>query len=124
MRLVRFLKTTSSILGMGVFAIYSSSTIADIDYYKVPPSTSTRHHVPVISDEAMRDCVILYNQAERLEKEINNTHVNSYDRNSVDSYNEKVARYGHMIDRFNTGCAGKQSASAYREAQKLNNKNK
>ena len=88
--------------------------------YKVPPSSTTHGHVPYISDEAMEQCVILYNQAEQLQYEISSTQVDNYSQYSVDNYNDKVRKHSHMINEFNQNCAGKQSESAYKAAQKLN----
>lgn len=89
--------------------------------YVVPPSSSTSANVPYISDEAMEQCVIIYNKAKWLGEEINRTSVNQYSKSSVNNYNAKVNRHSGMIDYFNDNCAGKQSESAYRAAQKLNN---
>jgi len=88
--------------------------------YEVPPSSSTYESVPYISDSAMEQCVKLYNKAEWLSDEINSTQVDRYSQSSVNRYNQKVSRHSEMIDNFNSDCAGKQSESAYRAAQKLN----
>ena len=88
--------------------------------YKVPPTSSTSTSVPVISDAAMEACVKLYNETEWLSDEIDLTRVDPYSQASVDSYNNKVRRSSQMTDKFNRECAGKQSESAYRAAQKLN----
>ncbi len=90
--------------------------------YEVPPSSSTSTHVPYISDQAMEACVKLYNEGEWLGDEIRSTQVDSYSRTSVDAYNNKVNRHSNMINAFNRDCAGKQSESAYKAAQKLNSK--
>ncbi len=88
--------------------------------YEVPPSDRTTASVPVISDAAMEECVKLYNEAKWLAQELDAAQVNRYDEAAVDAYNEKVSIHGSMTDRFNADCAGKQSESAYRAAQKLN----
>ena len=88
--------------------------------YKVPPTSTIHGHVPYISDEAMEQCIILYNEAEQLQTELSRTQVDKYSQNSVDSYNNKVRQHSHMINEFNKNCAGKQSESAYKAAQKLN----
>ena len=88
--------------------------------YKIPPSNSTMMHVPYISDEAMEQCVKLYNQAKWLADEIDTTQVDSYSRSSVNNYNGKINRHSQMTGTFNKDCAGKQSESAYKAAQKLN----
>jgi hypothetical protein len=88
--------------------------------YEVPPTSSTRNNVPVISDEEMVECVKLYNEAKWLNEKINEMKVNQYDSNSVTNYNNKVRKHSSMIKRFNDKCAGKQSQSAWEAAQKLN----
>ena len=88
--------------------------------YEVPPSDRTSANVPVISDAAMEQCVKLYNEAKWLAQELESTSLNQYDAAAVDAYNEKVSIHSSMTNRFNTNCAGKQSESAYRAAQKLN----
>lgn len=92
--------------------------------YEVPPSSSTSSHVPYISDQAMEQCVISYNEAKWLSDEIKRTQVNQYDQASITSYNDKVTRHASMIDAFNRDCAGKQSESAYKAAQELNRRGK
>lgn len=52
--------------------------------------------------------------------EMDGTQVNNYSQTSVDSYNNKVHSHTEMINYFNNNCAGKQSESAYKAAQKLN----
>ena len=88
--------------------------------YEVPPTLSTRGSVPVISDEKMEECVKLYNKAKCLGDEINSMYVNQYDSNSVNNYNNKVRQQSSMTRKFNAECAGKQSYSAWKAAQKLN----
>jgi len=95
-----------------------SSSIAGT--YEVPPSDSTSASVSVISDEAMEQCVKIYNEAKWLAQELNNTRINEYDAASVNTYNAKVQNHSLMTKKFNANCAGKQSASAYKAAQKLN----
>lgn len=92
--------------------------------YEVPPTSSTSLHVPYISDEAMEQCVILYNKAKWLANEIESGYVNQYSQASVNAYNEKITRHASMINSFNQNCAGKQSESAYRAAQELNRRSK
>jgi hypothetical protein len=104
--------------------VLSTQTIA-AKVYEVPPSSVTRSSVPVISDEAMRACVILYNDAKDLQGIINSIimSVNQYSKASVDTYNRKVNKYSQMINKFNRNCAGKQSESARKAAEKLNRQN-
>ncbi len=92
--------------------------------YEVPPSSSTNSHVPYISDAAMEQCVELYNKAKWLGNEIGSIQVDSYSQTSVNNYNKKVAQHSQMTNAFNKDCAGKQSESAYKAAQKLNSQNK
>ncbi|SHN93072.1 hypothetical protein BHECKSOX_2103 [Bathymodiolus heckerae thiotrophic gill symbiont] len=68
----------------------------------------------------MEQCIILYNEAKWLGKEINSIQVNSYSQSSVNNYNNKVEQHTQMTSAFNKDCAGTQSESAYRAAQKLN----
>jgi len=103
-----------------VSVLISQSLFAN--QYQVPPSSSTLGSVPVISDAAMEECVKLYNKAKWLMEDIDRTQVNNYSQSSVNSYNKKVSRHTSMIKRFNRDCAGKQSYSAYKAAQRLNNK--
>lgn len=105
-------------------------------YYEVPPSETTYSSVPYISDEAMEQCVILYNKAERLKDtlssiNIKQTDVDQYSQESVDRYNRQVSDYNTkvtelslMTDSFNRNCAEKQSESAYKATQKLNKEQK
>lgn len=88
--------------------------------YEVPPSSSTSTDVPSISDEAMKACVKLYNEAKWLAEEIEDTQVDQYSRKSVNAYNKKVNQHSGMIDQFNRECAGKQSDAAARAARELN----
>lgn len=95
------------------------STITSKEY-EIPPTSRTSANVPWISDAAMEQCVKIYNEAKWLGEEIDRTTVNQYSQTSVDLYNSKISRYSEMVDSFNRKCAGKQSESAYRAAQKLN----
>lgn len=88
--------------------------------YVIPPSDSTTRSVPVISDEAMEQCVRDYNESNWLEKDIKRTIVNEYSQASVNAYNAKIERLNKMTNTFNRNCAGKQSASAAKAAEKLN----
>jgi len=103
-----------SILVMTVTSLFARQ-------YEAPPSSSTSSRsVPYISDEAMEQCVKLYNEAKWLNEEIDNTYVNQYSQESVDTYNRKVNKHSNMINIFNRDCAGKQSYSAWKAAQRLN----
>ena len=88
--------------------------------YVVPPSDSTRSHVPVISDATMEKCVKLYNEAKWLGEKLNKIVVDSYSQESVDNYNKEIKAHSTMTATFNKECAGKQSQSAYDAAKKLN----
>ena len=92
--------------------------------YEVPPSSTVHGSVPWISDEAMEKCVILYNKAKNLKLTIDGMQVDRYSESSVNTYNTQVNQHSIMIQRFNSDCAGKQSESAYKAAQKLNQKGK
>ena len=92
-------------------------------HYVVPPTSSTRGYVPVISDEMEQQCVEIYNQAKWLGDSLQNTYVDQYSIASVNSYNQQVAQHSQMIDWFNQNCAGKQSYSACKAAMELNRQN-
>lgn len=88
--------------------------------YEIPPTSITSANVPWIPDAEMELCVKKYNEAKWLAEEIDRTEVNQYSQASIDAYNSKITRHSQMTDYFNKHCAGKQSESAYRAAQKLN----
>ena len=88
--------------------------------YVVPPSKSTRQHVPVISDAAMEKCVKLYKEANWLNDKLGMMVVDSYDQDAVAKYNGEIDKHSIMTNKFNKDCAGKQSQSAYEAARKLN----
>lgn len=88
--------------------------------YVAPPTSYGNGDV--ISDEAMENCVKIYNEAAWLAEKLQVTNVNQYDSNSVNNYNNKVSEHSNMINYFNQNCAGKQSYSAWKAAQKLNGK--
>lgn len=102
---------------------FLTNAYAQTTTYKAPPSSVTRNHVPVISDEKMEECVEIYNKAEWLGEKLNNQVVDSYSQESVDKYNKEVGKHSALIDKFNRECAGKQSRSACEAAQKLNRQN-
>ena len=103
-----------------IFGVLFVNSLIYAKTYEVPPTSSTRGSVPVISDIEMEECVKLYNKAKWMGEEINSMYVNQYDGNSVNNYNNKVRKHSSMIRRFNVECAGKQSYSAWKAAQKLN----
>ncbi len=116
-------KTLLTIFFLTIISVANS--LAGEKIYVVPPSSSTTNsNIPYISDEAMKECVLLYNEIEWLAKEIKNTQVNKYSQASVDAYNKKIMHHKDMIKTFNRDCAGKQSESAYKAAQELNEKKK
>jgi hypothetical protein len=90
------------------------------EIYEVPPTSTTYSSPPVISDEAMKACVKLYNKTKWLSEEIRSMHVDQYSQLSINAYNKKVDKHSKMTREFNIHCAGKQSRSAYEAAQKLN----
>ncbi len=105
-------------ISVALFMVVSSSVAAQS--YIAPPTSSTRSHVPVISDEKMEQCVKLYNEAEWLSEKIDQTQVDNFNQESVDNYNQMVNEHSRMTDQFNAECAGKQSRSACEAAKKLN----
>jgi hypothetical protein len=117
------MKKTNYLL-IALLAIIMGAQSVSAKVYEVPPSSATSSSVPVISDYAMEQCVILYNDAKDLKREMTSMYVDRYSQTSVNTYNNKVNRHSQMINQFNRDCAGKQSESAYRAAQKLNQKGK
>jgi hypothetical protein len=93
---------------------------AEARKYEVPPSNSTTRSVPYIPDKEMERCVEIYNESTWLGEEIDKIQVDKYSEAEVNSYNAKVSKFTRMTDYFNKYCAGKQSESAYKAAQKLN----
>ena len=87
--------------------------------YEIPPTSTTSSNAPWIPDEDMEMCVKKYNEAKWLSEELSKTNVDKYSQASVNAYNSKVSNHSRMIDYFNEYCAGKQSESAYKAAQKL-----
>lgn len=103
--------------------ITATSTLAEtVKKYEVPPSSRANYptSVPSISDEAAKKCVELYNEAQWLREDIESTKVDRYNQAAIDAYNANITSYRDMIDNFNSDCAGKQSQSAKKAAQELN----
>ncbi|MDO9619074.1 MAG: hypothetical protein Q7J43_15520 [Pseudomonas sp.] len=100
--------------------IFTASSTLIAQNYVIPPTSSTRNHVPVISDEKMEQCVKLYNESVWLSEKIAGTQVDSYSQQSVGNYNGMVNKHSEMTSKFNAECAGKQSRSACEAARKLN----
>lgn len=97
------------------------SVIADgTQRYVIPPTSSTTDDVPTISDEAMERCIKIYNEAKWISERLDRAVVDTYNEKSVDSYNKMVSQHSIKQDTFNHQCAGKESYSACRAAQKLN----
>jgi hypothetical protein len=101
-------------------SVFTASPTLTAQNYVIPPTSSIRNHVPVISDEKMEQCVKLYNESVWLFEKIDGTQVDSYSQQSVDNYNAMVNRHSGMTNEFNAECAGKQSRSACEAARKLN----
>ena len=101
-------------------AVFTASSTLTAQSYVIPPASTTRNHVPVISDEKMEQCVKLYNESKWLFEKINRTRVDSYSQQSVNNYNAMVNKHSGMTNKFNSECAGKQSRSACEAARKLN----
>ena len=114
-----FFKTYKNIIFV-ISLFFTSLASAESRLYETSPSSSTSAHVPYISDEAMKHCIVLYNEAKWLREELERLVVDQYSQQSVNSYNEKVGQHTKKLAYFNNNCAGEQSESAYREAQKLN----
>ena len=110
-----------NLLTLATLIMATSPNLTIAANYEVPPSTSTSGNVPYISDHAMEQCVKLYNNSKWLNEEISGIAVDRYSQKSVDRYNNKLQQYTDMVASFNQSCAGKQSESAYKAAQKLNN---
>ncbi|WP_305417400.1 hypothetical protein [Photobacterium leiognathi] len=89
--------------------ILSSSSAYSEENYQIPPSSSTRSSVPVISDAKMEQCVKLYNEAKWLFDDIGRMNVDRYSQESVDHYNREVQKHRLLTDKFNSGCAGKSN---------------
>jgi hypothetical protein len=103
--------------------VLSTSAVAQQQKkYEVPPSNPAGKGVPYISDEAMKVCVKLFNEAKWLADDIKRSApgVDRSSSRSVNAHNAKVERHRGMISNFNRDCAGKQSESAWRAAQELN----
>ena len=111
--------TKKNLFLLVLILIIAGSTNLMARQYVEPPSSSASS-APVISDEAMKVCVKLYNEAEWLNEEIGNMHVDQYIQKSVNAYNAKVNKHSNMTNVFNRDCAGKQSYSAWKAAQELN----
>lgn len=114
--------TTFQLVFLLLFASISSNALSK--EYKIPPTETTSAHVPWILDAEMELCVKKYNEANWLSKEISATQVDQYSQSSIEAYNSKITSHSEMIDYFNRNCAGKQSESAYRAAQKLTSEDK
>ena len=109
-----------TIMFMLAFVLESSLPCFAQQSYVVPPSSSTRGHVPVISDEQMEECVKVYNESKWLTQDLGRTRVNQYSQAEVNAYNRKVNEVNSKTEWFNANCAGRQSRSACEAAQKLN----
>lgn len=89
--------------------------------YVAPPTTSSGSG-GVISDAEMEKCVRIYNEAIWLKEKLEKTNLDRTSSAAVNVYNEKVREFTNMTNYFNNNCAGKQSYSAWKAAQKLNGK--
>lgn len=91
--------------------------------YQVPPTFSSSSYGQTISDEKMEECIVLYNEAKWLVNQLDSIKVNTSIEEDVNSYNLQVEKHRRMTLKFNDECAGKQSLSACKAAQKLNAQN-
>ena len=57
--------------------------------YEIPPLAKIYGNVPVISDEMMRECVKIYDEAFAIERELNSTFANRYSSDEVNLYNKR-----------------------------------
>lgn len=57
--------------------------------YEIPPSAKIYGNAPVISDEMMRECVKIYDEAFAIERELNSTFANLYSSDEVNLYNKR-----------------------------------
>ena len=73
--------------------------------YEIPPSSSTFGYVPVISDRQMEECVRVYNNILRIERNMSSS---------------QVSQYNNSVNWYNNNCAGKQSQSACEATNRLN----
>lgn len=106
---------------VGVCLALSNPVWANQDRpYMMPPSHSTYGSAMVISDEDMKKCVELYNQAKWLQEELEKMPVNMYSESSVNAYNEKAKKGNALVSQFNRLCAGRQSESACAQTNALN----
>lgn len=96
------------------------SLAEDTQRFVAPPTSTTTSHVPTISDEAMEECVKIYNEAKWIGEKIDTTVVDNYSQDSVSAYNKMVTQHQQRQNKFNAQCAGKRSYSACKAAQKLN----
>ncbi|WP_394165519.1 hypothetical protein [Neptunomonas phycophila] len=101
--------------------IFPSISLAETGQrFVAPPTSTTTSYVPTISDEAMEECVKIYNEAKWIGEKLDVTVVDNYSKESVNAYNKMVAQHQQRQNRFNSQCAGKRSYSACKAAQKLN----
>lgn len=105
---------------LALILFIENGQIASAKQYEVPPSSSASNGVPVISDRAMEVCVELYNEMKWLGQELNSIQVDQYSETSVNNYNIKVNKHEQMRRNYNQNCAGRQSYSASKAAEKLN----
>ncbi len=116
-----FIKREENLMKLKLILLFCVVNLLNAREYVAPPTT-TYGAGGVISDEAMENCVKIYNEATWLAENIKSINVNQYDSNSVNNYNNKASEHSSMINYFNQNCAGKQSYSAWKAAQKLNGK--
>lgn len=57
--------------------------------YEIPPSAKIYGNAPVISDEMIRECVKIYDEALAIERELNSTFENRYSSDEVNLYNKR-----------------------------------
>lgn len=112
------LKLISSII------IVTTSFSAYATIYNPPPiTTCTSCSPPMLSLEQTKQCVIISNKIQDLERQIikKEKTVNLYNQSEVDSYNKLVTNTNILINKYQVKCAGK---SAYNVDQSLRELNK
>lgn len=108
-----------ALLGSALTVSYAADNSGGRSYV-MPPTQATTGSAPVISDAEMQKCVEMYNQANWLDQELAQMQVDLTSESSVNTYNTKVNQVNALTRLFNAKCAGKQSESACREANRLN----
>jgi hypothetical protein len=102
-----------------IFPLLASNALGQT-YEALPDNSSINPEQ--ITDEEMKYCIKLYNNAERLTEKIDRDRpqVDSYSEVSVSSFNTQVELLNSMNDDYNANCEGRDSSSSQRNTQELN----